>query len=203
MAREDFLLNLRTAARFLSPEVHVNGIRLGPEHVGNVLKRALVWLTPKSVEGFDPEDFSELPERERDELSNAVAAFRDVASKVPGNMPATREQFKQALPSFVAILEKMKPYLRGFRIYSMLKDSPGFPDFVRDFAVRVGEDSTGDSAAWVWVIIDDQMGGPDFYEHVPAIRDRIEGLFSRSNSDLYPYISIRTKSEQESIEATE
>ena len=202
MAREEFLLNLRTAAKSLSPEVHVNGIRLDPTHIDNVIARADLWLTPRAVEGFEPGDFPELKKDERLRLNNAVTTFRDVASQVPGDRPATRAQVDKARPAFRVVLDAMLPYLGGFRIYWELKKS-NFPDYVRDFAVRVGEDSTGDPAAWVWVIIDDQLAGSEFYERVPELRDRIRQVFLRSKIELYPYISVRTESEQQELEASE
>jgi hypothetical protein len=60
MAREEFLLNLRTAAKFLSPKVQVNGVRLRPEFLERVLRQATIWLTSRAIEGFDAKDYPEL-----------------------------------------------------------------------------------------------------------------------------------------------
>ena len=198
MARSNFLRNLRTAAGFLSPIAQVNGIRLEENHVADVLRRATIWLTPKAVEGFDPEEFPELSADARERLSRDVGRFEEIARGVVGDPPATDEQIRDALPLFQVILAMMWPYLEGFRVYAALKRQR-FPKFVRDFAVKVGEDSTGDPATWIWVIVDDEV-----VEHkrkalvarIPEIQGLIEEALDRAEIRLYPYLSFRSESDQ-------
>jgi hypothetical protein len=71
-------------------------------------------------------------------------------------------ELAEAGPAFAEILDIMGPYLEGFRLYHVLKKLK-FPGYVRDFAVRFGDDSTGDPAAWVWLIVSDDSDINDYF----------------------------------------
>ena len=97
MAREDFIDNLRLASRTLPPPSVWTG--RGPEAdalFSFSMHSADLWLTPKSVAGFDPADFSDWRPAERAELERDVAAFLEVAKQVSADQPATKGQSKQA-----------------------------------------------------------------------------------------------------------
>lgn len=70
-----------------------------------------LWLTPKSVEGFDPADFGDWPRKEREELANKVAAFLDIATRVGADKPATKTQSKQARRQLKGIIAIVRPRL--------------------------------------------------------------------------------------------
>lgn len=90
MALEDFLDSLRLASRMFGPTKFV-----GP---GPKLKSLQLdgWLTPLSVEGYDPADFADWPEIERRRLDAEVRAFLSIARQVPPNAPAPRDKSRQA-----------------------------------------------------------------------------------------------------------
>lgn len=200
MARDEFLGNLQLAAGFLSPTVQVNGIRLDTEHLATLLRRSVIWLTPKAVEGFQEEDFEDLPDLERRQLASDVKKFLKIARAVPPDGPATSEQIRDATHVFRSILTTVLPYLEGFRIYAVLRRH-AFPDFVKNFAVRVGEDSTGDKSAWIWVIVSDEMAGKKLFARVPEIRRQVSQVLEQNRIDLYPYILFRSQSEQSDLES--
>jgi hypothetical protein len=200
MAREEFLRNLLTAARVVSPAEQVNGIRLDPEYLASVLRDTTTWLTPTAVEGFDPADFPELSVEQKKQLEGDVETFRTIAEQVPPYVQADEQQVEAALPAFVSILTTLTPYLDGFRIYHILKRHP-FPEYVHDFAVRIGNDSTGDPAVWIWVIIKDEVGGKGFIKRVPEVEQRIETALRRARIKLWPYVHFRTESEQHDLES--
>ena len=200
MARDEFLSNLRTAVRFLAPEVQVNGIRLDPDFLARVLDTNATWLTPKAVEGFDAEDFPELPADQRRQLAEAVACFRAVAARVPRREPPPQDLLDEARPALVTILTLVGPYLEGFQVYHALKRQI-FPDYVRDFAVRIGGDWTDDPAVWIWVIIADRVGGYQFIDKVPEVREPVEEALRGAGIDRWLYLRFRTESEQAEWEA--
>src|SRR5438067_2384741 len=75
MAREEFLDSLRRASRMLvPPRVRSKPGAQTNANLATKLRAADLWLTPKSVEGFDPADFADWPKNERDELKKEVAA---------------------------------------------------------------------------------------------------------------------------------
>jgi hypothetical protein len=110
-SRDEFLTNLKIAARPLSPTVHADGIRLDPKYLEDLLRRSATWLTPRAVEGFDIKDFSELTRDARDTLQSQVERFRSVAQRAPRREPASTELVDEALPAFLEILETIQPYL--------------------------------------------------------------------------------------------
>jgi hypothetical protein len=93
MAKDEFIQNLRLAAGSIAPRVQTSGTELDAGSMSARLARAALWLTPRAVEGFDADDFNDLPEAERDELRNSVAAFRNLADTIPALSPPTDEQY--------------------------------------------------------------------------------------------------------------
>lgn len=94
MAREQFIDSLRHASRMLTaPDPsRQREVPTDASPVSRIIS-ANLWLTPRSVEGFDPADW---PPREREELTREVAAFRVIAEGVSPDKPPTRAQSKQA-----------------------------------------------------------------------------------------------------------
>jgi hypothetical protein len=95
MSRDDFLENLRIADRSLRTPVESWEGGHGSTGVG-LLRSTDLWLTPKSVDGYQANDFSDWPKRDRDALAIAVAGFADIARTVSGDEPATKAQSKAA-----------------------------------------------------------------------------------------------------------
>jgi len=97
MGRENFFDSLRIADRSLArPRVSTGHGLARDTYLSSGLDTAEMWLTARSVEGFDPADFADWPEKHRLELANEVAAFRTIAQRVPSNKPATKTQSNQA-----------------------------------------------------------------------------------------------------------
>ena len=96
MARDKFFLSLRNALGFLAPEVKTDSQTLNSTDIQRQIQDAAIWLTPKSVEGFDAKDFLDLPKAQRTALSNEVAEFTKIAEQVPADGPATDEQIQNA-----------------------------------------------------------------------------------------------------------
>src|SRR5260370_464813 len=97
MAREEFIDSLRLAFRDLSGWRVSSGQGAQTDaYLAKTLHYADLWLTPKSVEGFDPADFLDWPKHEREKLTKEVESFRAIAEQVPANKPATNAQSKQA-----------------------------------------------------------------------------------------------------------
>jgi len=155
----------------------------------------------QTVDGFKSEDFPKLEPEERKQLERDVETFRTSATPAAGQPSPTESEGRKALTAFVSILTTMQPYLPGFEVYAALKRQK-FPDFVCDFAVKVGRDSTGDPAAWVWVIVDDRETGKELLSKVREIQQLVTDAFEQANIALYPYVLFRTKSEQIELEVS-
>jgi hypothetical protein len=108
MAKKDFILSVRSAVGFLDPDVETDIQSLDSKEIRQQVRHAVIWLTPKSVEGFVPQDFAELPEPRRNELNAEVEAFRSIAEQVPADAPATEVQIEAALPHFLRIVSLVR-----------------------------------------------------------------------------------------------
>jgi hypothetical protein len=90
MAREDFFENLRLADQMVRPvKIGWPGSKVASLQDGR-------WLTPGSVEGYNPEDFADWPADDRRKLDAAVAAFLAIAHQVTPKEPAPKKLAKQA-----------------------------------------------------------------------------------------------------------
>jgi hypothetical protein len=108
MAKKDFISSVRTAVGFLDPVVETDNQSLDSNTIRRQFREAVIWLTPKSVEGFVPQDFAELTEAKRNELNAEVEAFRNIAEQVPADAPATPDQIEAALTPFLKIVSLVR-----------------------------------------------------------------------------------------------
>ena len=102
MAINEFVSDVRTAARLGTPVVSVDSQKLDARRIKSLLESADLWLTTRAVSGFDEADFSFLPENERAALTEAVHVFRDAAAETPPDGPApkpVRDRAAAALPN--------------------------------------------------------------------------------------------------------
>jgi hypothetical protein len=94
--REKFILDVRRSARMLqNPNVDTASDPLDTDAIAQILHRAALWLTPKVVEHYDPDDFADGQADQQNRLRLAVEEFRGMASQVPPNRPATVDQFME------------------------------------------------------------------------------------------------------------
>ena len=129
MAKHEFLENLRLARNlFTSPRLMVDDPSLDPQAWERLLFRRAIWLTPRSVAGFDADDFKELgPDRQR-ELADAVRDFLDVARQVPPTALPTNDQYTRGAAAFHKILAILALYM------PMSQVEERFREAVRDLA---------------------------------------------------------------------
>lgn len=99
--REEFILDVRRSARTLqSRNAEADSNAVDSDAIAKILQRAGLWLTPKVVEHYDPEDFTNWPNEQQPRLLRAVEEFRSVAAQIAPDQPATLEQFKEGAERF-------------------------------------------------------------------------------------------------------
>jgi hypothetical protein len=203
MALERFWWNVKIGASNLWPEVQTDDPGLDRNRLARLLRSAVPWLTPATVEGYDLDDFTFLSPSQRDELRTSVEGFRKVAETVPASGHATKEQIQEALPKFRRILEILRPDripdVDGFRVVKML-ESLQFPEVVK-VIWEFDTDATGEPAIRVWVVMKDEVAKrPGFFEKEVRIRDQIDLALRRLGLRWWPYIGFLTASEQRDFE---
>jgi hypothetical protein len=150
MPKDEFFQSVRTAVRFLAPRVETDSPYLEPEGLERGLANATIWLTPKSVEGFDPADFSDLPSTERNTLVEEIEQFVAAAEDVPSHQPARADQVERALPHFRDIVSFVQRTMREEWVQSanrLLDEAQGWAQArdwpIRRYPKRIAEDLLG------------------------------------------------------------
>jgi hypothetical protein len=77
------------------PNAEADSDEVDADAIAIILQRAALWLTPKVVEHYAPDDFTDWPADQQNRLSLAVDAFRKMASEVPPDQPPTVDQFRK------------------------------------------------------------------------------------------------------------
>lgn len=202
MSLKDFWMSVRTGARFIAPRATADSPRLDSAAIESTLRRATIWLTPKSVEGFNPEDFLFLSDHEQKTLRDAVSKFLVLARQVPPGRPATEQQIQQALPLFLRIVEILRPdhfadseaFVIGKKVEQQLAGQ--IPQSVLELRFETGKDASGGPALWIWVVFKDEAAKKDvFLPNARNVRELLENSVSELGFEQWPYVRFRTDSE--------
>ncbi|MCI0461698.1 MAG: hypothetical protein L0Z62_32505 [Gemmataceae bacterium] len=204
MAKQDFLDNLRVARNLLfHARAETGSPHLDPQALERTSAQAAIWLTPKSVQGFNAEDFPELgPDRQR-ELQAAVREFLEVANQVPPKAPATPEQLRIATAAFATILKILQPYLptpqEGEKVEEALK-SIEFPPWVVNWDYELDTDQYDEPAVWVNLFIEEGSAPrAEFVRLAPEMTRKLLQALTAAGSDRWPYIRVRTAVEHKTV----
>lgn len=160
MARHEFLENLRLARNlFTAPRLMVDDPTLDPQAWERLLFRRALWLTPRSVEGFDVDDFKELgPDRQR-ELDDAVREFLNVAKQVPPTATPTNDQYTRAAAALRKLLDFLALYVGMSEEEERFREVVGnlaLPDWVVNWSYRFDTDYYDDPVIRVTLFIDER-----------------------------------------------
>lgn len=203
MSKSEFLRNVKTARNLFFHRVQTDHPTLDPRTIEAQLARAAIWLTPSSVNGFNPRDFLELSETQRDNLKENVRRFVEIAKNVPPTEPATKEQIQEAMQCFQEILSITEAYMPSGAELEDVRDAleaVAFPDAVLTLDFELGIDSSGDPALWVWVFVDsDVAASAEFTQIATDIRQLLRDSLTAAGVTRWPYIRFRTASEQRSL----
>jgi hypothetical protein len=197
MAKQEFLDNFRIARNlFFHPRVEMDSPQLDPQARETMIARAALWLTRRSVNGFDPADFSELGLDRQRALQTAVHDFLAVASQVPPQEPASPEQLGKARVAFSEMLGILQPYLPtpedGEKVEEALKGIP-FPPWVVNWDYELGSDEDGAPAVWVNLFADESTAPRhEFGRLASQMTANLRKALSAAGSKRWPYIRIRT-----------
>jgi len=203
MAKQDFLDNFRIARNlFFHARVAADSTQADPQAIEQRVARAAIWLTPKSVKGFNADDFAELGLDRQRELQAAVREFSDVAQQVPPNAPATPEQLGNATVAFEKMLQILMPYLPtpqdGDKVEEALK-SVDFPSWVVNWDYELESDEDGSPGVWVNLYADESSAPRKEFGRVASrMTTKIREALSRVGSPRWPYIRMRTAVEHKS-----
>jgi hypothetical protein len=198
-SKEKFLANFRVARNlFFHPRVEADSSTIDTTSISDVLTRGAIWLTPKSVEGFNSADFPELKTDRQTKLLNAVQAFKTVANQVPADKPPTKEQYGKAATAFIAILNILNLYLptpeESKKVEKALRNVP-FPPWVVNWDYELGSSEEGDAAVWVNVFAEGNVARSNYGRFASQIIPRIREALAAEGVRRWPYVRLRTATE--------
>jgi len=100
-SREEFILDVHRAARMLQrPTVEADSAAVDTDAISTVLHSAALWLTPKVVENYHPEDFRDWQADQQERLRLAIEDFGRTAGQVGPSEPPTTNQFAEGSHRF-------------------------------------------------------------------------------------------------------
>lgn len=199
--KRDFLRNFRIARNlFVHPQkVETESATVDRAAISRTLARAAIWLTPKSVAGFNAADFAELGPDRQAELQTAVQNLLAVASQVPANKPATKEQYGNASVAFARILGILAPYLpmpdEAKQVEGALR-SVEFPPWVVNWDYELATDSDGGPAVWLNVFADEQaVPKTQLGKSASELTSKVRQALDSHRIRRWPYIRMKTAME--------
>jgi hypothetical protein len=198
-SKEGFLTRFRVARNlFIHSRAETDSPTIDTASISDALTRGALWLTPRSVEGFNAADFPELKTDRQLELLNAVQTFKAVASEVPGDKPPTKEQYGKAAIAFIAILNILSPYLptpeESKKVEKALRNVT-FPPWVVNWDYELGSSETGEAAVWVNVFAEGNVARSDYGRFGSQIIPMIRQALAAEGVPRWPYVRLRTATE--------
>jgi hypothetical protein len=203
MSLQDFWMNVHMASRLPTPDHPVDSLRLDAGVIERSLRASDDWLTPKFVAGYAEADFGFLPDQERQRLTRLVEDFLAVASQVRRKTLPTKEQVEQALPLFRDLVLMLtfdryrdpEAYRLGKQIESALEGER--PPELGELWFETARDHAGDPGLWIWAILPDEAAAEDIFpKTLNTVQETLDPLARRVAPERWPYISVRTMSEQ-------
>jgi hypothetical protein len=199
VSKEGFLANFRVARNlFIHPRAETDSPTLDTSSISDALTRGALWLTPKSVEGFNAADFPELKADRQEKLLNSVQTFKVVASQVPADKPPTKEQYGNAATAFIAILNILSPYLptpeESKKVEKALRTVP-FPPWVVNWDYELGSSEEGDAAVWVNIFAEGNVARSDYGRFGSQYIPKIRRALAAQGVQRWPYVRLRTATE--------
>ncbi len=204
MSKQEFLENFRVGRNFFAhSQVHTDSSAMDAPEMEKMIARAAIWLTPKSVKGFDANDFKELgPDRQR-ELQAAVNEFLNVAEQVPPAEPASERQLHAAQAAFAKLLPILEPYTptpqEGKDVDEVL-NRVELPQWVVNWDYELGSDEDGIPAVWINLYAEDAVAPrKDFGRFESRVTAKFLQALSAAGNRRWPYVRVRTAVEHKTV----
>jgi hypothetical protein len=162
--------------------------------------RTAIWFTPKSVAGFDADDFPELSEFNRMALKNAVDEFLLAVDKVPATSLATSAQLADAMRCFEQLMQILEPYLafpdEVAAIERALVMLLPLPDWIVNWDFELHPDA-GDVPAVYFTFYVDEERAPksELGRTASALTSKLREVLRVHGLDRWPYVRFRSITE--------
>ncbi len=206
MSRQDFFDNFKVArGLFAHPRVPTDSPATDPKQAEEMIARSAIWLTPKSVQGFDANDFSALgPERQR-ELQAAVEDFLAIANQVPPTKPPTPQQLDAARIAFGKIRSILNVYIgtpeEGDQIDAMLQNMV-YPPWVANWDYKLDNDYYDNPAVRINFYVDETSAPrKELGRFALQMNRKILDALLDAGSKRWPYVRVGTALDHKTLKS--
>jgi hypothetical protein len=198
VAKQEFLDNFRAARNLF-----VHNASLDPESQEHRIARGALWLVPKSVAGFDVDDFRELGPDRQQELADGVREFLAVAKQVTPSDTATADQLTEARAAFGKIAAILAPYLPTHPEVTRTEEAVQtveIPDWVANWEFELTSDWQGEPAVLFTFYVDEQTAPRKQLSRLSSdLTSKIHRALSAVGIDRWPFPRVRTVFEYKSM----
>lgn len=205
MAMHEFLRNLQTARNVVFPQLPP-GVTLAPPtdplafDMAMLRRTAPVWLSPRTVAGFDANEFESFEVKDREQLGKVVQGFLAIADAVAGRDP-TDDELRSGIAYLTILVTVLDPLFLDAEgkalLLALYRSSILFPGFVLGLDYDLDNDWSGAPGVWISVIVPDDVD-PDSDEFIRFSREFRKDVWRalrEAKSDRQPYIQFRSLSE--------
>lgn len=209
MSLEDFFQSIRIAQRLLArSRATTDSPRLEASAIASSLHQADLWLTPRIVSDYNPDDLFFLTQVDRQKVDDAVRRFREIARDVPPDEPAPPEKGQKARNDLETIVGLVNPHrYRDSQEWmaATLLDRFTRTPYTRPSlqALRYEFDTTLDGTPLlvIYLIVDDALphDRKRFSHETAALRGSIDDYFGRHGVTLRTLCYFRTVSEEAQV----
>ena len=145
-------------------------------------------------------DLDFLTPGERATVNRAITEFRELTASLPSGVLPSAEQVEQGYTLIGQVNNILAPHFGEEPDLRRMADATRgiqWPEYVLWSDVRLGNDSTGDPAAWIWLVLKDdvEIESGEVQDELARLREAYRNALQRGGIDRWPYISVRTRSE--------
>lgn len=162
-----------------------------------------LWFSPILGKHFAAKDFDGMDPATLTELQSAVAEFDRLAA---GPSAADRGRGLELLARIGAIVDdrliRGGPEEEERKILGVLNDLRAkYRDDLVPLDYELRTDSNGDPGVWVWARVDEDqnISAPEFRTKIDGYRRDVLYSFRRHGIEAWPYVGIRTPTEQKRL----
>lgn len=197
MSKAEFIKNFRTARNLFVHGPIRAGVAPSPAAFADeALARTAIWLTPKSVAGFDVNDFPEMPDQKRANLQKAIEDYLQAVDQINPIAGPTPIQFAQAATHFAQLLRLLEPYLyypdEVATIEQGLATMLPLPEWIVNWDFELLPDTTDEPAVYLTYYVDEtQAPIHELGKEASLLTSKLHRMLRTNGLDRSPYVNFR------------
>jgi len=205
MAKAEFIKNFRTARNLFVHGPVRAGISGGVASANDEsFARTAIWCTPRSVAGFDADEFKELSDHNRNILKDTVDEFLLAVNRIPPGKVPTAVQLADAMRPFVRLMQILERYLaypdEVAAIEQGLAKLLPLPDWIVNWDFELHSDSEDVPAVYLTLYVDeDKAPLKDLGREASELSSKLRWILHANGLTQWPYVRFQSVSEHKKV----